>query len=80
MKRNDEFTCDVVEKLAVLSTSKAGWTKEVRRISWNGGDTKFDIRMWAPEDAKFGRGIVLDNKEAAAAIEAIVKSLKESEA
>ena len=80
MKKNEEFTCDVVEKLAVLSTSKAGWTKEVRRISWNGGDIKLDIRMWAPEDSKFGRGIVLDDSEAAIALEAISKYLKESEA
>lgn len=79
MKKNEEFVCDVVEKLAVLSTSKAGWTKELRRISWNGGDIKLDIRAWAPEDKKFGKGIVLSDEEAAIAVDAIAKYLKENE-
>ena len=31
--RKDDFTCDIVESLGVLSTSKAGWTRELNG-SW----------------------------------------------
>lgn len=63
-KKREEVICDVVERLCVLSASDAGWTKELNRISWNGGDPKFDIRTWSPDREKFTRGITLNEEEA----------------
>ena len=63
-KKRDEVICDVVERLGVLSTSDAGWTKELNRVSWNGGDPEFDIRTWSPDREKFTRGITLNEEEA----------------
>lgn len=63
-KKNEEIICDVVEKIGVLSTTDADWTKELRRVSWNGGDPKFDIRTWKPGDERYTKGITLHEDEA----------------
>lgn len=35
-----DFKYEIVEELGVLSESPKGWTKELNRISWNGGESK----------------------------------------
>ena len=35
-------------------------------ISWNGAAEKYDIRDWAPEHEKMGKGITLSQEEAEA--------------
>ena len=45
----NDFSYEIVEHIAVLSTSKTGWTKELNLISWNGRTPKYDIREWSPE-------------------------------
>lgn len=59
-----DFKYEIVEKLGVLSESSKGWTKELNRISWNGGEPKLDIRDWAPEHEKMGKGVTLTEEEA----------------
>lgn len=54
---------DVKEKLGVLAESAKGWTKELRSISWNGREPKYDIREWAPEDESMGKGVTLNKDE-----------------
>ncbi len=54
---------DIVEELGVLSESAKGWTKELNLISWNGGTPKYDIRDWAPEHEKMGKGVTLSKEE-----------------
>lgn len=56
---------EIKETVATLSTSPAGWRKELNLISWNGAAPKYDIREWAPEHAKMGKGITLTEEEAA---------------
>ena len=60
-----DFSYEVKQKYGVLSESARGWTREVRLISWNGGKPKIDIRDWAPDDSKMGKGITLTDEEAA---------------
>ena len=55
---------EITEELGVLSDKSSGWTKELNRISWNGGAAKFDIRDWAPEHEKMGKGVTLTEEEA----------------
>lgn len=55
---------DISEALGVISESAKGWTKELNLISWNGGTPKFDIRDWAPEHEKMGKGFTLSKSEA----------------
>lgn len=58
-----EFTYDITEELGVLSESKSGWRREVNLVSWNGAAPKFDIRDWAPDHEKMGKGISLTAAE-----------------
>lgn len=58
-----EFKYDVKARLGVLSESAKGWTKELRSISYNDKEPKFDIREWAPEDEKMGKGVTLSLEE-----------------
>ena len=45
-KKNDEkFSYEVLQKCGQLSEGN-GWSKELRLISWNGGEPQYDIRSW----------------------------------
>ena len=59
-----EIKFEIIEKIGVISESKGGWTKELNIISWNGGAAKYDIRDWAPDHEKMGKGITLTEEEA----------------
>ena len=55
---------EIIKHIGNLSESSCGWTKELNIISWNGGVPKLDIRDWAPEHEKMGKGITLTEEEA----------------
>ncbi len=59
-----DFKYEIVEELGVISESSKGWTKELNLVSWNGAQPKYDIRDWAPEHQKMGKGITLTKEEA----------------
>ncbi|MFB4166970.1 YdbC family protein [Virgibacillus sp. JSM 102003] len=54
---------EVIETVAVLSESPKGWTKELNLVSWNGRDPKYDLRDWAPDKEKMGKGVTLTEDE-----------------
>jgi hypothetical protein len=54
---------EIVDNFGVISESSKGWTKELNLISWNGREPKFDLRDWAPEHDKMGKGITLTKEE-----------------
>ena len=54
---------DIVEEIGALSESSTGQTKELNLISWNNREAKYDLRDWAPEHAKMGKGITLSIDE-----------------
>ncbi|SFG77909.1 YdbC family protein [Oribacterium sp. WCC10] len=55
---------EIKEKIGILAENAKGWTKEINLVSWNNGAAKYDIRDWAPEHEKMGRGITLTEQEA----------------
>ncbi len=59
-----EIKYEIEKELGVLSTSAKGWTKELNLVSWNGGKAKYDLRDWAPEHEKMGKGVTLTEEEA----------------
>lgn len=63
MADNKEFDFTIVDEIGILSTSPKGWTKELNLISWNGREPKYDIRDWAPEHEKMGKGVTLSEEE-----------------
>ena len=58
-----DFRYDIVEEIGVLSENAKGWRKELNFISWNGATPKYDIREWAPEHEKMGKGVTLTKEE-----------------
>ena len=68
-----DFQYEIVEESGVLSTGPKGCTKELNLISWNGREPKYDIRDWAPEHEKMGKGVTLSDEE----IEVLKKLLSE---
>lgn len=58
-----EFKYEIVEEIGVISENAKGWRKELNRISWNGAAPKYDIRDWAPEHEKMGKGVTLSDEE-----------------
>ncbi|MCK4260925.1 MAG: YdbC family protein [Halanaerobiales bacterium] len=54
---------EIVKNIAEISTSSKGWTKELNLVSWNDRDPKYDLRDWAPEHTKMGKGITLTAEE-----------------
>lgn len=64
---------EIVRTVGVVSESASGWRKELNLISWNDAAPKYDLRDWAPDHEKMGKGITLTSEEA----EALVKLLRE---
>ena len=58
-----EFSYEIVEEIAVLSENNKGWRKELNLVNWNGRPPKFDLRDWAPDHEKMGKGLTLTNEE-----------------
>ena len=64
-----DFSYEITRPLGILGSGGRGWTKELNLISWNGREPKYDIRDWAPEHEKMGKGVTLSRDE--------LKSLKD---
>ena len=58
-----EFSYEIVEEIAILSENNKGWRKELNLVSLNGRPPKFDLRDWAPDHEKMGKGLTLTNEE-----------------
>ncbi|WP_093052196.1 YdbC family protein [Salipaludibacillus aurantiacus] len=58
-----ELKYEIIKTVGVLSESPKGWTKELNLISWNGREPKYDIRDWAPDHEKMGKGVTLTEEE-----------------
>lgn len=54
-----EIKFEIKETVGTLSTSPKGWNKELNLISWNGKEPKYDLRDWAPDHEKMGKGVTL---------------------
>ena len=68
-----EFSYEIIEEIAVLSENEKGWRKELNLIAWNGREPKYDIRDWAPEHEKMGKGVTLTKEELKVLVETVSK-------
>jgi len=55
---------EIVKEIGILSETKSGWRKELNMVSWNDMPAKLEIREWAPNHEKMGKGITLSEEEA----------------
>lgn len=58
-----EFKYEITERIAVLSENPNGWERQLNLVSWNDREPKYDIRDWAPDGKKMGKGISLSHDE-----------------
>lgn len=58
-----EFKFEILAELGVISESNKGWRKELNVVSFNGNAPKYDLREWAPNHEKMGKGITLTETE-----------------
>jgi hypothetical protein len=54
---------EIMEHISTIAETARGWTKELNLVSWNGAAPKFDLRDWAPDHSKMGKGITLTSEE-----------------
>lgn len=74
-----EFTYEIKKEIAVLSKNSKGWQRELNLISWNGNAPKYDIRDWAPDHEKMGKGLTLTKEEAKALAAALCDTVEDAE-
>lgn len=58
-----ELKYEIVEEVEILSENPKGWRKEVNLVSWNEREPKYDIREWAPDHERMGKGVTLTKDE-----------------
>ena len=66
-----DITYEVKKVIGVISEGKSS-KRELRLISWNGREPKYDIRDWwtdKDENEKMGKGITLTAEELAKLVE-----------
>ncbi len=54
---------EIVKEIGALSESSKGWKKELNLVSWNDNEPKYDLRDWAPDHEKMGKGVTLTVEE-----------------
>ena len=70
-----EIKYEIIKTIGIISTSAKGWTKELNLISWNDRAPKYDLRDWAPEHEKMGKGVTL-SKEDLLALKALLNTIE----
>ncbi|MDR1195707.1 MAG: hypothetical protein LBL00_04425 [Endomicrobium sp.] len=64
-KVKTEIKFEIVKSVGIISEGSKGWKKELNIIKWNDRDPKYDLRDWAPDRTKMGKGITLTKEEVA---------------
>jgi hypothetical protein len=74
-----EIKFEIVKQFGILGTSsKGGWSKELNLVSWNEREPKLDLREWAPDHSRMGKGITLSREEASALSTLLATALKDA--
>jgi hypothetical protein len=69
-----EIKFDILETFGVISESPKGWKKELKLVSWNDKDAKYDIREWSANYDRMGKGLTF-TKEELKALRDILKNI-----
>lgn len=69
-----EIKFDILETFGAISESPKGWKKELKLVSWNDKDAKYDIREWSPNYDRMGKGLTF-TKEELIALRDILKNI-----
>ena len=80
-KKKDELNYEVLKVFGTLD-SDAAMQKELRLISWNGKEPKYDIRGWGKDDEgniTMTKGITLDAEELQSLFDILTEMNEEDE-
>ncbi|MEG1255361.1 PC4/YdbC family ssDNA-binding protein [Clostridium sp.] len=58
-----EIKYEIEKEFGTIAESSKGWKKELNLISWNDKEPKYDLREWAPNHEKMGKGVTLSVDE-----------------
>ena len=61
-KEESSLKYEIINQIGVISDDDK-WRLELNRISWNGREPKYDLRRWASNHEKMGKGITLTDAE-----------------
>lgn len=59
----DDFSFEITQNIGVVSEGKGGWNLELNMVSWGGRPAKYDLRSWAPDHQKMGKGSTFSKDE-----------------
>ena len=65
------FDFEVTERIAILSSTGAGYSLELNKVAYNGNPSKLDLRKW--KDGKPLKGVTLSDDEARSLLDALLK-------
>lgn len=74
--KNSELKYEIINHIGVVSTGSGGWQLELNRVSWNGKEPKYDLRSWAPDHEKMGKGITLTEEDVIALADLLAKEVE----
>lgn len=74
-----EIDFSISQHFGVFGEGRGGWQKELNLVSWNGRPPKYDVRDWAPDHEKMGKGITLTEEEAKKLADLIQQALENKE-
>lgn len=55
--------CEIIKNIGVVSTEPSGWQTELNLARWGDNAPKYDLRPWAPEHKRLGKGLTLTKEE-----------------
>lgn len=61
--KQKEITREIIEHIDTFDDNST-WPGEVNLVSWNGGETKVDIRNWNEDHTKCSKGLSLTRETA----------------
>lgn len=72
-----DINYEIVKHIGIVYVNpKSKWTRELNLISWNGKPAKYDLRDWAPNHERLGKGISVTREEAVRVLEYLKKELE----
>lgn len=75
----NDISMKLIRTVGTLSENEKGWKKQLKVISWNDAEPKYDLRAWNPEEDRSGKGLTMTHDELKALGDIINTELAEVE-
>jgi hypothetical protein len=74
-----DISFEINKAIGKIADGRGGWNKELNLVSWNGRPPKFDLREWAPDHSKMGKGVTFTRDEAKTIVELLQEALEDAD-